>query len=451
MAQADPEPTGMERQPRQTVDVGREFTRFGNVLEAAFLWPFFGAITTISGVLAGYLGATWEDPIGRSSFYVAAQAEKWFEAWNWTLLASWMNELKETFKPGSEIELQAYVFLVFVGIFGACFAGTLWAQSRSAARATQELKSATAGVGEKTELLGTQASGILRHTADLQESASKISEMVRQLHTLPPRGFLALYAELVPDLLDPWFRPSDYTRASGEDFDHLVEGHLAIVLRLARGFDVDGHGVRYACNVMLFKSGKEDSGNEAAALQHRLKFIEPGVTVAGLRGVLDVEAKLSAATTANDDIQVPDGLLEHIALPIPDFGKNAAADAQMPENTLPGAPETFFLKKSRYFRGMADVEEFARMDRFSLTVRKEWADFFRKNRKVIASFMSFPIFEPGAGLSQAPMAVLNIHRSVESLQAAEKLELLEPLMQPILAALAALVVVYKKRASAKIS
>ncbi len=352
--------------------------------ERLFLWPLFGGITTIVGVVAGYLGSHFDKE-------VRAALLPWF----------W---------PGIVFSPEASLVWVSVWVFGACFTGTFWAQARSSKRATDSLHEATGLVANKTD--------------SLTAKADALDGLVRQLHTLPPKGFLVKYREAIRLSNEAFFVVD-----AGSTVDEIaaaIRTQLICVLKLASGYDVDGEKANYGCNLMIFRDAKSLSAEDVDAIDKRMKFVDPGVTVRKLAGALDLLLPLSVSSSSRS---LPaDPALIAFALPVPAISQDESGDS-INNTLLPGAPLAFIEKTEAVIESPEDW--LSRSGSFSSKVQTELKQFFNERREVLQSFASIPLYAWTNPNKDSPIGILNIHRNLPNTLLAEKLELFAPLLVPI--------------------
>lgn len=196
-----------------------------------FLHPFFGFLTSVVGIIAGWLGSHFDKEISRAEFGLTLKLSEV----DWNVLAFWAATL----------------------CFGIFFSGTFWAQSASAAKSN----------------------------ADLHEAIDK-------LRTVPPKGFLKFYQDLaVLSMNIRWNLPSTTTAAQ---IEHAIRLQLDFMAKMVEKFDDHGGNVFYGANVMTYVpvGSAQFTANQSSYAAH-IKCIESGVPVTALNGVLDLQTKLS--------------------------------------------------------------------------------------------------------------------------------------------------------------
>lgn len=236
---------------------------------------------------------------------------------------------------------------------------------------------------------------------------SRAKSLERLLRTMPPENFLAVFNQMY--LLCDSARKFAYQPVvPTEDLDHL-EGRVRAILRniaiLAQNYDGNHPNVKFAANIMIYRDRSEFIGDEQKTdLTRRLRFCDDGVTIEGLRGVLDLDINMS--TIALDENALPDATLRPLALPVPVIVK----DNRGKYNALPGAPAAFVNRKPEIYANADDIEIWCK-DHGNLKhdVVSAISTYFR-NESSIKSFISIPLFRNDkAGGEEEPMGILNIH------------------------------------------
>lgn len=352
-----------------------------NWAERLFLWPLFGGITTVAGVLAGYLGSHFDSEIGVAVY-----------PWFW--------------RPGYVFSPGAFSFWVAAWTFGACFTGTFWAQARSTRRAEEGLRSATVLVEHKTDSLSAKT--------------DVLDGLVRQLYTLPPKGFLATYREAVLLAHEAFFNAQGQG-ATADELATAIRAQLTCVLQIASAFDIDGNKAKYGCNIMAYLDSPSMTSEVAKRIDGRMKFVDTGVTVTKLVGALDLLLPLSVSSSS---LVGPDSTLAAFALPIP----IKPGSEHTTSIVLPGAPTAYVYGTEAAIESPEDWLE--RCGTFSATVQRELNEFFQSRTGVIESFVSVPLYRTAKN-GGSPIGILNIHRHMPNKLLAEKLELFAPLLAPI--------------------
>lgn len=366
-----------------------------DIFERLFLLPFFGGITAICGVFAGYLGSHFDK-------------EVWVAYWPW-------------FWPDTVFSPEASSVWAAAWTFGACFTGTFWGQARSSKRATDGLHDASRLVASKTD--------------SLTAKTDALDGLVRQLHTLPPRGFLVKYRDAIR-LANETFFSVQAPDATTDEIAAAIRTQLICVLKLASAYDVDGEKATYGCNLMVFRDAKSLRNDEASAIDSRMRFVDSGVTVTKLAGALDLLLPLSVSTSSQDR---PDPALNAFALPVPAVSKAESGVL------LPGAPLAFVDRTEAVIESPEDW--LSRSGSFSSKVQAELKVFFDERSNVLQSFASIPLYSSTTTNGEAPIGVLNIHRNLPNKLLAEKLELFAPLLVPITSLLGRLLWTYGQQSS----
>ena len=306
-------------------------------------------------------------------------------------------------------------------MFGVCFTGTFWGQARSSNRATKSLINATDLVVNKTESLTTKT--------------DTLDGLVRQLHTLPPRGFLETYRDAIPIAYEAFYDATEST-ATRSEVEEAIRAQLMCVLGLARAFDKEGDKARYGCNLMVFRNAADLSDSEAEAIDQRLKFVDQGVTVKKLEGALDLLLPLSVSSDASGQ---PDARLKAFALPI---GSRENGDHSL-DGILPGAPLAWAKRAEAVIESPDDW--LSKSSLFSSQVQKEMEAFFSDRSHELQSFASIPLYCALGNNVDNPIGVLNFHRNRPNPLLAEKMELFAPLLVPIASLTGRLLWIYLKK------
>lgn len=372
-------------------------------LETIFLFPLFGGITTTFGVLAGYLGAHYDKEI--------------------------VKDIAPAFWPGWQYASGPSFFWLFTILFGVSFSGTFWAQARNTGRVTDKMQSVADSIHTKTDLLRT--------------SSDELDFLVRQLHTLPPIGFLESYRQAILESASSYFFAVDKGLSEKEGLAMSIRVQLMLIMRLAMAFHSDGQSAIYGCNIMLFvPSDTLNNKREAESIQKILKFIDRGVSVERLDGVLALIPILSVSSGSDKG---PDTNLRPFALPIPKLTENERNNPYK-NGVLPGAPDAFVSGIDAVIETKDDWLEKTSSIWFSMGVQREMQTFFDQSKTWIQSFVSIPLYIDEASEDQ-PFAVLNIHRNLPNNSAAEKMELFSPMLVPIERLLCRLLLTYKQAGS----
>jgi hypothetical protein len=256
--------------------------------------------------------------------------------------------------------------------------------------------------------------------AGKEASQERVLERARELEhlvrTLPPANFLSIFATLY-DQADAMETLALGTPGASPD-PSVLEPSMRTVLRLiatlAQEFDGGYRDVRYAANIMLFKSSANMAAQDKVQIAKRLKFCDDATALDNLKGVLDLDIALS--TVANDESVGIDPHLEPIAIPIPKKSKTSNGRYKI----LPGAPHAFVDKEADLYVDALMLAKWCDdFGDFTIEVKRELQEYFTAQKKVIRSFISIPIFlrrDDGTdALEEDPIAVLNIHCSKENL------------------------------------
>ena len=359
--------------------------------ERLYLKPYFGVVTTITGVLAGYLGSHYDGGVVESLSTIGVPISSLTPMWG------------------------AAIFWAMAALFGLSFGGTIWAQSKSAARSAAEVKK--------------DALEIKQEALDIKKEALDINDRVQRLHTLPPIGFLETYRLLLTDSEPVYAFLIGQKSIEGEALDLGIRNQLATILQLVQAFDADGSKACYGINVMVFRRSVDLTLAEQEEVQERLRFIERSVSVDKLEGVLDLVCSFSASS---DNEGAADANLSPMALPIP---LKPESDEPL-YGVLPGAPSAFISGDANVVASPESWADLANSEQFSGELRADIASFFSSESAWIQSLISLPLCPPATGdietdAKREVFAVLNIHRDLPNLSWVQKLELLGPLLVPL--------------------
>jgi hypothetical protein len=371
-------------------------------LESIFLWPFFGGVTTIAGVVAGYLGAHYDPEIA-------------------------ITFLVPVFLNGHAIASGATQFWLATAFFGICFSGTFWAQARGSNRIATGLRETTNDIDQKSQ--------------SLVDRAQEISERVRRLHTLPPVGFLESFRRSFLEA-ESGFWIFAQLDLSPDEMALAIRLQLKWVLGLVTQFDADGGKAKYGVNVMIFRSSSSIATNEEIDdIEARLRFVENGVSVTKLKGVLDLMVDWSVSTDSSAEgsgVEIRrDANLQPLALPIPNLTEAERAE-RFKNGVLPGAPDAFVSKVETVIESSYQWNLQAESDHFSRPIREQMKQMMEDEKSWMQSFFCVPLFAPDASNGQEPFAILNVHRNIPNTLAAEKMELLAPMLVPFTRAISRL-------------
>ncbi len=400
-AQADALPSRSTNVP--STCVRQKLFAVADFFERTFLLPFFGAVTTVFGIVAGYLGSHYDHEIANTFLQLAYISDR-------TLAVGATNFWSATF------------------VFAVCFAGTFWAQARSSQRVMDGMRKVTDEIDRKS--------------ASLVERSQEINERVRRLHTLPPVGFLEKYREIVVRS-ESAFAIASTRKLELADIALAIRTQLKWVLNTVQKYDADGDSAKYGANLMLFRESAKLDQAEIERLEGRLMFVERAVSLTKLHGVLDLVVELSVSSESTFEA---DSNLEAFALPIPKLTRAEQDDTndRFQYGVLPGAPDAFVSRRETVIETPEMWNEQAQSEHFSLFVRRQMSGLLSEKKSWIQSFFCIPLFVPDQEESSSPFAVLNVHRDLPNNLAAEKLELLSPLLVPFKLAIGRLAWSYLK-------
>ncbi len=351
-------------------------------IEDICLHPLFIVVTTIMGVLAGILGG--KDGVFTPCF------------------------------PNCEFSYEVTSFWIILAGFALCFGLTFWAQKRRS---------------ESTDKL------LVR----IHEKSSLLDKQIRQLYTLPPEGFLYKYMESISNTHEIFFVLQEKNDPPIEEIIIATRTILTYIMELARGYDKDGLEANYGCNLMIFIAS-DDISDDEEEIEKRLKFVDHGVSVKKLQGVLDLILPLSVSSSNTKDL---DSNLNALALPVPSFSREKNSNNKI---LLPGAPLAFVERTVTAVESPEDWN--SRANPFSSKVRDELKSFFMEQGEYIQSFISIPLYdEPNFTKSREPIGILNIHRNTPNNLLAEKLQLFYPLLVPYNILVGKLLKFYKEKSA----
>lgn len=387
--------------------------RYLSWAERVLLFPLVPALSTISGVVAGYTGSHFDKEIEIA--YVPWGWGGWHPAWG------------------------ASLFWLLTVIFAVTFGGTFWAQSRSGDRHSKRMENVSDSIESKTRYLQLQADGI--------------DARVKQLFTLPPLGFLEDYEDAVGESFDNFSDWSNVYSSGPLDAggtEEVARLLLRALMQVAVAFDADSTRATYSANVMMFLPSDMLTGDLADTLQRKLQLADEAASVSLMFGVLDVVPKLSVSTLNELEPLDVDPLLVDLCLPIPRSAMASPNSAQGPAPlVLPGAPVAFTSKTVSAVERQSQLLQHMESRGFSKHVVAEMRRYLDKNKQ-IQSFISVPLLPPSSvedfpsGYSaDVPFAVVNINRNMDNSLSAERMALFQPLLEPFRQVLSRLLWAYR--------
>lgn len=391
-------------------------TKLTHYAERLFLWPGFGGITAICGVVAGYLGSLYDREVATALY-----------PWFWPTSGD----------AHIAFSLEATIFWAAVLLFGVGFTGTFWAQSETSRRETANLRDATSNVSTKADSLDLKTAEVSSKADELAKKTDDLTSLIRQMHTLPPKGFLFRYGNISRFANEVFFSVQT-PEATASDIAVAIRKSLRGALELATYFDSDGERANYGCNLMLYRPSEPLSADEAQTIANRMKFADRAVAVKNLKGVLDLVCPLSVSSL---NLEGPDTTLMPLALPIP--RPLGTGKATSDSSVLPGAPLAFISKAEALIESPADWNNRAKP--FSQGVQQELEDFLKSKGDTIQSFVAIPLYAETATADEDPIGILNIHRNLPNALLGEKLEFFAPLLVPIAILLGRLLDAYARK------
>ena len=322
--------------------------------KAALLWlfnrPLLAVLVTISGVMAGLFGSVYSTEIKTAEPLLTLR----------TVLAGFS---------------EAWLFWIALLIFAALFFGRQWATDAATRDAQNELL----------------------------EKSAELAELVR---TLPPKGFLTTFAETYALSHDMARLVTSDDAPPPDQIDAAIRYVLRNYLFLARTFDGNPDGTRYAANVMIFYPREGITEDQAHLCRKRLLFFDRDPTT--LLGYLELEPELSTASDMETkEAPSPDPFLHRFNLPVEPVDTSPQGRARQ----LPGAALAFTQNSPIHFDDSTTLGTWCRTrGDFSESVCAAVDNYFLSDRaQRIKSFASMPI--PGADSKQAPIGVVNLHRN----------------------------------------
>jgi hypothetical protein len=252
-----------------------------------FLFPLFGGITTIAGIVAGYLGSLWVNEIKDSFFHIYYPT-------------SWLHVNPPTAKV---FDANSTIFWIIAIFAGLSLSATFWAQTKSS-----------------------------------DETNRKLHKSLDNLLTLPPRDFLITYSDFL--ILSNSVEKTLPSPVALADLELAVRMQLSAICAVCAKFDATGVRTDFAANIMMFlEAGSSKFTSDQPMLQGETRCIESGVAISNLRGVLRLELNLSATATSNS----PDLSLRAMSLPVPMDTGNALI-------YVPGAPLAFAAGQTQVYQ-----------------------------------------------------------------------------------------------------
>jgi hypothetical protein len=193
-----------------------------------------------------------------------------------------------------------------------------------------------------------------------------------------------------------------------------IKGSIALIVEglaeLARIFDHGPANGKYAANVMVFYA--PDEGEEW--FKH-VSFLEDGVGLQNLRGLLALCTEFSAQKAGDAPCASPDPTMRPFALPVPKNPGGAKDNQGHGWRMLPGAPRVYLHKCTEHFCPTTELSKWcAEHGDFNQYVISQVNGYFQ-GTELIRGFCSMPLFVPSPKLQQHSerdvIAVLNVHWS----------------------------------------
>lgn len=263
-------------------------------------------------------------------------------------------------------------------------------------------------------------------TKSAQNNLIAQSDTLQELiKTLPPQGFLNRFSErfslcygLTHSIV------ADESSVTIEEIEKVIRVILSSIVHLAREFDGQPNGVRYAANIMIYTDLRNVESKTLESYSANLLFFDRAPST--LQGVLAMEPTLSAAGDLTQGAADP--FIEKFFLPVD--SKEVSPQGKLRQ--LPGAPLAFWQKEGAlHYEDATTLGDWCRKNGdFPESVSTAIDSYFRSEKaQRIKSFVSMPI--PSALNSDQPLGVLNIHRSsVNMLRGQEAFRLFFPLLNP---------------------
>jgi hypothetical protein len=332
--------------------------------------PWFSGATAIVGTLAGFLAAIYADQI-RSAFpfFLGLGPIEWHAAITWAALA----------------------------LFGLMFGLNSWALTAATDHQLKELRSNTV----------------------------RLQELIR---TLPPEEFLSDFQKYLSICFPIATKGSGVTASQAEVREGIVSilSSLAYMVNL---FERSSQKCEYSANIMIFRSFSGLDAVQIKDFEQRAKFTErQGAGGDSWSGVLELIPSLAVflkdGVARPDSKRLPRFVLE---IPLTEYRVSGGKSA-----VLPGAPEAFCEGSYTFIPDTFNMGAECRKKRaLRHSVADSMDSYFRDGEgKDIRSFISIPIFAPGATATQEPIAVVNIHNDLETMFQRSAFELFVPFTAP---------------------
>lgn len=313
------------------------------LVEWVFSFPLVVAAIAVTGVVAGFWASLYTDDIKKN------------------LPTSHPFDLAEYVRqPGT-----ARFFWVLLLIFAVGFVAQQWAQTQGTRRAQR----------------------------DLIAQSDELQEMIRNLRSLPPHGFLTTFQDLYEKAYPLGLLA--FTEERKDILEDAIKQVLDCVARLASSFDREpGHTV-YSANVMLLrdKAWLDACDDQTrASLEQQLLFSDdlPTPRTRHLDGVLTLSPSL--AVTLDDHNRSGAAQTPAVALPIPAEATVSVGDKKTLARVLPGAPWAAVHLRYNSFNSIDELlVTFDEYCDFTERTRAQVTEYFEAMRGELKSFVSVPL------------------------------------------------------------
>lgn len=228
-------------------------------------------------------------------------------------------------------------------------------------------------------------------------------QLIDTVRTMPPQNLLNIYSRIYSEISaythDYVLSMDDANPEKPQILEDAIRYTLDGLCTLVSAFENYPDGAVYSANIMAYREVEGLSPEAALAVLSRLRFMDLR-TLHGLKGVLDLQARLSSSSRDQDSFAMdPD--LKPLALPV--FSEESIVSGRT--RFLPGAPRAFV-------DGACLIEDASRMAELvseecdvSPGVLKEIETYFnQETSKRIGSILSVRVER-----NKPEMGVINIH------------------------------------------